>query len=204
MAGFHYSAGSQERQQPGLALVSNAGLKHGHFAHSVRGKWRSPGTAHEILLWNHAVTKATAVLQVALGGDRMLAHSENETAGGNGARSDQRREVLVWVAPEFLQSPGIVRILHEAELLPVPENKWDNFVRSAVESGGFALTGRLAEASHGAGIWISPESAPGLEVMIPWMFVRSVATAPELEARRIFGLARDGKFNQPKSRVPAQ
>ncbi len=134
----------------------------------------------------------------------MLAHAGNEAAGANGSRSDRRREVLIWVAAEFLQSPGILRILHEAELLPVPENKWEDFIHSAVESGGFALAGRLAEAGHGAGIWISPESAPGLEVMIPWTFVRSVATAPELEARRIFGLARDGKFTQPKSRVPAQ
>lgn len=105
--------------------------------------------------------------------------------------------------PEFLQSPGILRILHEAELLPVAENKWEEFIRSATETGGFALEGRLAEINHGAGIWISPESAQGLELMIPWAFVRSVATAPELEARRFFGLPGNGKWKPSKNGVPA-
>lgn len=130
-------------------------------------------------------------------------HATEEAAGaGNGARSDRRRAVLVWVAPEFLQSPGIIRIFHESELLPVAENKWDDFIRSANESGGFAVEGRLAEANHGAGIWISPESAHTLELMIPWAFVRSVVTAPELEARKVFGLARNGKSIRTKSHVP--
>lgn len=121
----------------------------------------------------------------------------------NGVRSDRRRQVLVWLAPEFLQSPGTLRILHEAELLPVTENKWADFIRAAVESGGFALEGRLADANHGAGIWISPESSPGLELMIPWGFVRSVATAPEQENGKIFGLARNGSWARPNGRAPA-
>ena len=122
----------------------------------------------------------------------------------NGARGDQRRQVLVFVAAEFLQSPGMLRILHEADLLQVPEDKWDDFIRSAIESGGFALGGRLAEANHGAGIWISPESLHGLELMIPWAFVRSAATAPEVEGRRVFGLARNGKGTRSESHAPAK
>lgn len=119
-------------------------------------------------------------------------HALKERANGkSGARSDSRRQVLVWIAPEFLQSPGILRILHEAELLAVPENKWTEFIRSAVEAGGFALEGRLAEINHGAGIWISPEGGQDLELMVPWAYVRSVATAPEREARKVFGLARN-------------
>lgn len=134
----------------------------------------------------------------------MLSHATDEIAEEkNPKKSDRRRQALVWVAPELLQSPGIMRILHEAELLPVPENKWEDFIRAAVETGGFALAGRLAESNHGAGVWISPESELGLELMIPWAFVRSVVTAPELEARRVFGLAQDGKWSGSKRHVPA-
>jgi len=134
----------------------------------------------------------------------MLSHTTDEIAEEkNQKKSDRRRQALVWVAPEFLQSPGIMRILHEAELLPVPENKWEDFIRAAVETGGFALAGRLAESNHGAGVWISPESELGLELMIPWAFVRSVVTAPEFEARGVFGLAQDGKWSGSKRHVPA-
>jgi len=120
--------------------------------------------------------------------------TENHASERHGIHADTRRQVLVWIAAEFLQSPGMIRILHEAELLPVPEEKWHIFLRSAQESGGFALGGHLAEVNHGAGIWISPESSEGLEVMIPWPFIRSVVTAPAPDARKVFGLARNGNL----------
>ena len=129
----------------------------------------------------------------------MLHDAVNHASGSaNESAADPRRQVLVWVAAEFLASPGMMRILHEAELLSAPEDKWNDFIRAAVESGGFALGGRLAEANHGAGIWISPESARGLEVMIPWGFVRSVAAASALESRKVFGLARNGRLTPGK------
>lgn len=132
-----------------------------------------------------------------------MPHSANEPAGDiNGNKGERRPQVLVWIAPELLQSPGMLRILHEAELLPVPEDKWEEFIRASMESGGFALGGRLAEIHHGAGIWISPEHEQALEVMIPWMFVRSVVTAPDAEPRRVFGLSRNGKSMQPKTGIP--
>jgi hypothetical protein len=58
------------------------------------------------------------------------------------------------------------------------------------------MTGRLAEVSHGAGIWISPVNAPGLELMVPWLFVKSVVTAETPEPSKIFGLM--GDLAQPK------
>jgi len=102
--------------------------------------------------------------------------------------TEPRQHVLVWVAPQFLQSAGMLRILKEAEFFSLPEDEWDNFVQAAEEAGGFALGGRLVESNHGAGIWITPLNGPGLELMIPWPYVRSVVTAQDPQSPRVFGL----------------
>lgn len=82
----------------------------------------------------------------------------------------------------------MIRILREAGILRAPEDQTEDYIRAADEAGGFALTGQLVEATHGAGIWISPENVPGLHLMVPWQFVKSVVTAEEPSAARVFGL----------------
>jgi hypothetical protein len=67
----------------------------------------------------------------------------------------------------------------------------DEYIRSAEAAGGFAMTGKLAEMSHGAGIWISPINVPGLELMVPWQFVKSVVTAESPQSSKAFGLMSD-------------
>ena len=104
---------------------------------------------------------------------------------------EPQQHVLVWVAPQFLQSSGMLRILKEAEFFSIPEEAWDKFIQSAEEAGGFALGGRLVESNHGAGIWISPLNVHGLELMIPWPFVRSVVTAQDPQSPKMFGLMAD-------------
>src|SRR3954469_5800801 len=108
------------------------------------------------------------------------------------ATIDPRRHVLVWVAAEFLESEGMLHILHESGAIPGREQDWEKIVAAAEDSGGFAIGGILVDSNHGAGIWISPFSGPGLEIMIPWHFVRSVVTASEHLQDKIFGLARAG------------
>lgn len=105
--------------------------------------------------------------------------------------SELRRHVLVWVSPEFLKSSGMIQLFTEAAIFAPPENDIEEYIRAAEAAGGFAMTGRLAEANHGAGIWISPNSVPGLELMIPWSFVKSVATAESPETSKAFGLMSD-------------
>lgn len=105
--------------------------------------------------------------------------------------SEMRRHVLLWIAPEFLKSPGLVRLFTEAGIFLPPEDEMDEYMRSAEAAGGFAMTGKLAEANHGAGIWISPADIPGLELMVPWQFVRSVVTAESPQSSRAFGLMQD-------------
>jgi hypothetical protein len=105
--------------------------------------------------------------------------------------SEIRRHVLLWIAPEFLKSPGLIRLFTEAGIFLPPEDDMDEYMRSAEAAGGFAMTGKLAEANHGAGIWISPADIPGLELMVPWPFVRSVVTAESPQSSRAFGLMRD-------------
>jgi len=102
------------------------------------------------------------------------------------------RHVLVWVDAEFLESEGMLHILQESGALGVGEHDWEKLVAAAEDSGGFALGGLLVESNHGAGIWISPPDTPGLEIMIPWHFVRSVVTASEQLQSKMFGLARAG------------
>lgn len=105
--------------------------------------------------------------------------------------SEPRRHVLIWVAPEFLKSSGMIQLFTEASIFVPPQDDLDEYIRSAEAAGGFALTGRLAEANHGAGIWISPVTVPGLELMIPWQLVRSVVTAESMESSKAFGLMSD-------------
>jgi hypothetical protein len=101
---------------------------------------------------------------------------------------DPPRHVLVWVTAEYIQSEGILHILQECEAIPGNELSWEKILEAAVNSGGFALGGTLVEMHHGAGIWISPHGNTGLEIMIPWPFVRSVITAHEALSARMFGL----------------
>lgn len=105
--------------------------------------------------------------------------------------SEVRRHVLIWVAPEFLRSSGMVQLFIEAGIFLPQEDELDEYIRSAEAAGGFAMTGMLAEAQHGAGIWISPVNGPGLELMIPWQFVKSVVTAESPQSSKAFGLMRD-------------
>jgi hypothetical protein len=110
---------------------------------------------------------------------------------------EPRRHVLVWVAAEFLESEGMLHILHECRAISGTEKDWDKIVESAEDSGGFALAGKLVDANHGAGIWISPLQDAGLEIMIPWHFVRSVVTAEEQRQIKSFGLAHEVLKSKP-------
>lgn len=105
--------------------------------------------------------------------------------------SEARRHVLIWVAPEFLQSSGMIQLFTEAGIFFPRQEELEEYIRSAVAAGGFALTGTLADAHHGAGIWISPVGVSGLELMIPWQLVRSVITAETPQPPKAFGLMRD-------------
>jgi len=105
--------------------------------------------------------------------------------------SETRRHVLIWVAPEFLKSSGMVQLFTEAGIFSTPTEQMEEYFQSAEAAGGFAMTGKLAEAGHGAGIWISPVNVPGLELMIPWQFVKSVITAESPQASKVFGLKTD-------------
>lgn len=98
-----------------------------------------------------------------------------------------RKHALVWVSEEFLH-PGMLRILKETGLIDgdMPEAR---MAESIEQAGGCALTGLLAESQTGAGVWIAPEAAPGLDVMIPWGFVRGVVTAESPKTKQILGLA---------------
>jgi len=102
------------------------------------------------------------------------------------------RHVLVWVDAEFLESEGMLHILQESGAIGGGEQDWEKLVAAAEDSGGYGLAGMLVDSNHGAGIWISPPNTPGLEIMIPWHFVRSVVTASEQLQNKIFGLARAG------------
>ncbi len=105
--------------------------------------------------------------------------------------SEPRRHVLIWLTPEFLKSSGMIQLFTEAGIFFPQGRELDEYIRSAVAAGGFAITGTLAEAQHGAGIWISPVDTPGLELMIPWQFVKSVVTAESPQPPKAFGLMRE-------------
>ena len=102
--------------------------------------------------------------------------------------SEERRHVLIWVAPEFLKSSGMIQLFTEAAIFVPPEGDLAEYIGAAEAAGGFAMTGKLAEANHGAGIWISPANIPGLELMVPWHFVRTVVTAESPQSSKAFGL----------------
>jgi hypothetical protein len=76
-------------------------------------------------------------------------------------------------------------------------------VEAAENTGGFALGGTLVDVHHGAGIWIAPPGDAGLEIMIPWQFVRSVVTAHEQQSARMFGLAAEAVKRASSSRKPS-
>lgn len=113
-----------------------------------------------------------------------------------------QRHVLIWVAPEFLKSSGMIQLFTEASIFLPPQNDLDEYISSAEAAGGFAMTGRLAEANHGAGIWISPVNEPGLELMIPWNLVKSVVTAESTQSSKAFGLMND--LAQPNAAAKKQ
>jgi hypothetical protein len=118
--------------------------------------------------------------------------------------TEPRRHVLVWVAAEFLESEGMLHILHEFGSISGSEKSWEKIVAGAEDSGGFALSGQLVDPNHGAGIWISPLQDPGLEIMIPWHFVRSVVTAQEQHQIKSFGLARQSSKPKPGKPPPSK
>lgn len=98
-----------------------------------------------------------------------------------------RKHVLVWVSEEFLH-PGMLRILQETGLIN-PEISEARMAQSMEAVGGCALTGLLVESQTGAGVWIAPEDTPGLEVMVPWGYVRGLVTAESPKTKQILGLA---------------
>jgi hypothetical protein len=102
---------------------------------------------------------------------------------------EPQRNVLVWVTADFLESEGMLHILQQSGALTGQEEDWEKIVEAAENSGGFALGGLLVDSHHGAGIWIAPAGDAGLEILIPWQFVRSVVTAQAQHAARMFGLA---------------
>lgn len=117
--------------------------------------------------------------------------------------SGERRHVLIWVSPEFLKSSGMIQLFTEAAIFVPPAGDLDEYIRAAEAAGGFAMTGKLAEANHGAGIWISPVNVPGLELMVPWQFVKTVVTAESPQSSKAFGLMSDlarGNGNAKKQR----
>ena len=112
--------------------------------------------------------------------------------------------MLVWLAPEFLGSSGMIQLYTEAGIFTPGEADLDEYIKSAVAAGGFAMTGTLADVRHGAGIWISPVNVPGLELMIPWQFVRSVVTAESPRSSRVFGLMSDMVRTNGTGKLPKE
>ncbi len=104
--------------------------------------------------------------------------------------SESPRHVLIWITPEFLKSSGMIQLFTEAGIVFPAGDQLEDYIQSAVNAGGFAVTGTLAEVNHGAGIWISPVETPGLQLMVPWQFVRSVVTAESPHPPKAFGLMR--------------
>ena len=96
-----------------------------------------------------------------------------------------------WWRRSFLHSTGMLRILKEAEFFPLPEDDWGKFIQAAEEAGGFGLGGGLVESNHGAWYMDFSAECSGLELMIPWPFVRSVVTAQDPQPPKMFGLMAD-------------
>ena len=111
--------------------------------------------------------------------------------------SDNRLHALVWVDKEFLESEGMLHILHETGLIADKTANWETVVEAAENTGGFALSGLLAEANHGAGIWIAPAHGSSLQMLIPWRAVKCVVTAEKVHETEVFNLSKSrGKRNQ--------
>ena len=55
----------------------------------------------------------------------------------------------------------MLQILQESGAIPGQAQDWEKIVEAAENSGGFALGGKLADANHGAGIWIFATNGPG-------------------------------------------
>lgn len=110
--------------------------------------------------------------------------------------SDHRLHALVWVDKEFLESEGMLHILHETGLIPDTKANWETVVEAAENTGGFALSGMLADSNHGAGIWISPPNGGSLQMLIPWRAVKCVVTAEKSPETEVFNLSKSpGKKN---------
>jgi hypothetical protein len=116
--------------------------------------------------------------------------------------TEPQRHVLIWVTAEFLESEGMLHILQESGALAGHEEDWEKIVQAAENTGGFALGGILVDVHHGAGIWFAPLNDAGLEIMIPWQFVRSVVTAQEQQSARMFGLAAESLKRSALLRMP--
>jgi hypothetical protein len=82
----------------------------------------------------------------------------------------------------------MIQILTELDVFGTRDSDPEEIRRAAERVGGFAIGGWLMEEHHGAGIWICPQQNAGLQLMIPWHFVRSVVTAEEPKSSKIFGL----------------
>jgi len=82
----------------------------------------------------------------------------------------------------------MLQILQETGIVSHQDEKWRELAQAAEASGGFALSGKLVDCDHPAGVWISPPSGHGLEVLIPWHFVISLVTAEEPQSSKSFGL----------------
>lgn len=95
---------------------------------------------------------------------------------------------MIWVDKEFLESEGMLHILHETGLIADKKATWEMIVEAAENTGGFALSGMLAESNHGAGIWIAPPGDSSIQMMIPWRTVKSVVTAQEPHDPQVFDL----------------
>src|SRR5271169_195414 len=102
--------------------------------------------------------------------------------------TNESKHVLVWVSQEFLHSSGMLRILEETGLIEAGVSE-ERMAEAAEKAGGCAISGLMVESQQGAGVWIAPENAPGLELMIPWAFVRGLVTAESPRTKQILGLA---------------
>ncbi|HYL65478.1 MAG TPA: hypothetical protein VE077_22900 [Candidatus Methylomirabilis sp.] len=116
--------------------------------------------------------------------------------------TETRKHVLLWVKQEFLQSPGMLQILKETGIFSHPEEKWRELAEAAEVTGGFALSGKLVNCDHPAGVWISPPSGRGLEVLVPWHFVISLVTAEEPQSSKTFGLIIDEAERNALKKMP--
>ena len=102
---------------------------------------------------------------------------------------------MVWVDKEFLESEGMLHILHETGLIADKKSNWETIVEAAENTGGFALSGMLGDANHGAGIWVAPPGETSVQMLIPWRAVKCVVTAEEPHDPKVFSLKMSGKKN---------